>query len=47
MAAIHGDIVPVIYEACKYLGIKPDLYDPIEDKVLAYLHGEDVEFDEV
>lgn len=47
VAAIHGDVVPVVYEACKYLGIKPDLYDPIEDKVLAYLHGEDVEFDEV
>ena len=47
VAAIHGDIVPVIYEACKYLGIKADLYDPIEDKVLAYLHGENVVFDEV
>ena len=47
VAAIHGDVVPVVYEACKYLGIKPDLYDPIEDKVLAYLHGEDVVFDEV
>ena len=47
VAAIHGDIVPVIYEACKYLGIKADLYDPIEDKVQAYLHGEDVIFDEV
>ena len=44
---IHEDIVPVIYEACKYIGIKPDLYDPIEDKVKAYLHGEDVVFDEV
>ena len=47
VAAIHGDVVPVIYESCKYLGIKADLYDPIEDKVLAYLHGEDVVFDEV
>ncbi len=47
VAAIHGDIVPVIYEACKYIGVKPDLYDPIEDKVQAYLHGEDVVFDEV
>ncbi len=47
VAAIHGDVVPVVYEACKYLGITPDLYDPIEDKVLAYLHGEDVVFDEV
>ena len=47
VAAIHGDVVPVVYEACKYIGVKPDLYDPIEDKVLAYLHGEDVVFDEV
>ena len=44
--AIHGDVVPVLYEACKYIGIKPDLYDPIEDKVKAYLHGEEVVFDE-
>lgn len=47
VAAIHGDVVPVVYEACKYLGMTPDLYDPIEDKVKAYLHGEDVTFDEV
>lgn len=47
VAAIHGDVIPVIYEACKYIGVKPDLYDPIEDKVLAYLHGENVVFDEV
>lgn len=30
---IHGDAVPVLYEACKYIGITPDLYDPIEEKV--------------
>lgn len=47
VAAVHGDVVPVIYEGCKYLGITPDLYDPIEEKVRAYLHGEDVVFDEV
>ena len=47
VAAIHGDVVPVVYEACKYIGVKPDLYDPIEEKVKAYLHGEDVVFDEV
>lgn len=46
-AAIHGDVLPVIYEACKYIGVTPDLYDPIEEKVKAYLHGEDVTFDEV
>lgn len=45
--AIHSDVVPILYEACKYLGITPDLYDPIEDKVRAYLHGEDVDFDEI
>lgn len=37
---IHADVVPVLYEACKYLGIKPDLYDPIEEDVKAYLRGE-------
>lgn len=37
---IHKDVVPVLYEACKYLGIKPDLYDPIEERVKAYLRGE-------
>ncbi len=37
---VHGDIVPVLYEACKYLGLKPDLYDDNEEKVQAYLRGE-------
>lgn len=37
---VYEDVVPVLYEACKYIGIKPDLYDPIEDKVQAYLYGE-------
>lgn len=37
---IHDDVVPVLYEACKYLGIEPDLYDPIEEDVKAYLRGE-------
>jgi L-fucose isomerase-like protein len=37
---IHRDVVPVLYEACKYIGIKPDLYDPIEEDVKAYLRGE-------
>ncbi len=39
---IHGNVVPVLYEACKYLGITPDLYDPVEEDVKAYLRGEDV-----
>ncbi len=36
---IHKDVVPVLYEACKYIGVTPDLYDPIEE-VKAYLRGE-------
>ncbi len=37
---IHMDVVPVLYEACKYLNIKPDLYDNIEDRVKAVIRGE-------
>lgn len=37
---IHQDIVPVLYEACKYIGVKPDLYDDNEEEVKAYLRGE-------
>ncbi|MDQ0204983.1 L-fucose/L-arabinose isomerase family protein [Pectinatus haikarae] len=37
---IHKNIVPVLYEACKYINIKPDFYDPIEEDTKAYLRGE-------
>ncbi len=37
---IHKNIVPILYEACKYIGVTPDLYDPIEEDVKAYLRGE-------
>lgn len=37
---IHKNVVPVLYEACKYIGVKPDLYDPVEEDVKAYLRGE-------
>lgn len=40
VAAIYANVIPVLYEACKYLGIKADLYDPIEEDVQAYLRGE-------
>lgn len=36
---IHKDVVPVLYEACKYIGITPDLYDPIEDEVQAAIYN--------
>ncbi len=37
---IHKDVVPVLYEACKYIGVKPELYDPIEEEVKAHIRGE-------
>lgn len=37
---IHRDVVPVLYEACKYIGIRPDLYDDNEEEVKAYIRGE-------
>ncbi|MDF2886358.1 MAG: fucose isomerase [Lacrimispora sp.] len=37
---IHKDIAPVLYEACKYIGVKPDLYDDNEEEIRAYLRGE-------
>ena len=37
---IHMDLVPALYEACKYIGVKPDLYDPIEEEVKACIRGE-------
>ena len=38
---VHKDVVPVLYEACKYIpGLMPDLYDDNEEQVRAYLRGE-------
>ena len=37
---IHKDVVPVLYESCKYIGVRPDLYDPVEENIKAYLRGE-------
>ena len=37
---IHENVVPVLYEACKYIGIAPDC-DPIGGRCQkAYLRGE-------
>ena len=36
---IHKDVVPVLFESCKYLGIKPDLYDNNEEEVLDAIHS--------
>lgn len=38
---VHSNIVPVIYESCKYIpGLKSDLYDDNEEEVKAWLRGE-------
>ena len=37
---IHQKVVPVLYEACKYIGVTPDLYDNNEEEIRAYLRGE-------
>lgn len=37
---IHRDVVPVLYEACKYMGVTADLYDNNEEAVRAYIRGE-------
>lgn len=37
---IHKDVVPVLFEACKYIGIAPDLYDNNEEQVKAFIRGE-------
>ena len=36
----HEPSAAEVIEACKYIGVKPDLYDPIEEDVKAYLRGE-------
>ncbi len=36
---IHQDVVPVLYEACKYIGVTPDLYDDVEQEVIDKIHG--------
>lgn len=40
IAAVRSDVVPILYEACKYLNVTPDFYDPIEDDIQAYLRGD-------
>jgi len=42
VSAIREDVVPILYEATKYLGIEPDFYDPIEEDVKAYWRGDKI-----
>jgi len=37
---IHDYIIPALYEACKYIdGLNPDLVDPTESEIKAWLRG--------
>ena len=36
---IHKDVVPVLFESCKYLGIKADLYDDNEKEIKDIVNG--------
>lgn len=38
---IHEDVLPAIYEACKYIpNLKPDFYDDIEEDIKSWIIGE-------
>lgn len=40
VAALNSDVVNVLYESCKYIGVEVDLYDPIEEDIKSYWRGD-------
>ncbi len=42
VSAIREDIVPILFEATKYLDIQADFYDPIEEDIMAYWRGDKI-----
>lgn len=41
VACVHGEVAPVLYEACRYVpGLKPDPVEPTEAEITAWLRGE-------
>ncbi len=40
VAGVYGKLAPALYEGLKYLGIEPELVEPTEDQVRAYLRGQ-------
>lgn len=40
VSGIYVDVVFIFYEVCKYIGIKLDFYDLIEEDIKVYLCGE-------
>lgn len=40
VAGIHANVIPVLYEACKYIpGLQPDPVDPTAEEIQAWLRG--------
>ena len=39
IVGVHGRLAPVLYEACKYLGVTPDPFEPTEAQIRAWLRG--------
>jgi len=40
VAGAYGKLAPAVYEGLKYLGVEPDLVEPDEEQVRAYLRGQ-------
>jgi L-fucose isomerase-like protein len=37
---IYGNLVPILYESCKYIGVRADLFDNNEEEIRAWLRGD-------
>lgn len=43
IVGIHANVIPVLYEACRYIpGLTPDPVDPTEEEIRAWLRGSKV-----
>ena len=40
VVCVHGQVAPMLYEACRFLGIEPDCVEPAESEIQAWLRGE-------
>lgn len=38
-AGVHGKVAPVLYEACRYIGVEPDPVSPTKEEIEAYWRG--------
>jgi L-fucose isomerase-like protein len=39
VVGVHGHYAPMLYEACRFLGIEPDCVEPAESEIQAWLRG--------